>query len=465
MAARSKLTVESLTQFGAGRLAEILIDEAARNRRLKQALQMVLAAKTGSLELSHQVRKRLTTLARSDAFVSSKKARELSAELEQLKAATVETIGAKDPKLAVGLLWQFLELHASIFDHLDDSNGRLGTLFRAACQDLGPLLGQAKMQSSELAAMTLNWITNNGYYDGLVFALSDALGPEGRSALRVMLAERLREHLSTERQHAIQPGHFDYTRSGLSLALRDLADCENDTDAFIETYQGADLTNPAYATEIAQRLLRANRAEEALSYLDRGAPTDKNRHFKEVEWSDARIAVLDMLGRKDEAQALRLAVFERHLSAPHLKAYLERLADFERAEAESVALDRVERYGNVHAALNFLINWPALVRVAHLVESRIGEIDGDRRELLDPAASALQDGFPLASVLLRRRLIDVILQKARSARYRDAVRYVREIESQQSEVTDFGRHESHAEYMACLKREHARKSGFWKLFP
>ena len=66
---------------------------------------------------------------------------------------------------------------------------------------------------------------------------------------------------------------------------------------------------------------------------------------------------------------------------------------------------------------------------------------------------------------LRRRLIDVILQKARSARYRDAVRYVREIESQQSEVTDFGRHESHAEYMACLKREHARKSGFWKLFP
>lgn len=465
MAARAKLTVESLTKLGAKRLAEILIDETGRNRQLKQAVHMALAAETGSSELAHQVRKRLATLARSEAFVHSEKARELRVELEQLKAAIVDTIGAGNPKLAAELLWQFLDLHASIFERLDDSSGRVGELFRAACPNLGVLLKRAKSKPAELAPLVLRRVTDNGYgiYDGLVFALSDALGREGRKELRALLEQRRREHMVSEKRAAVRPGHFDYTLSGLLTALRDIADCENDADAFLETYEGFDLTNPAYATEIAQRLLRAGRAKEALGFLDRGAPSDRNRHFKEIEWSDARIAALDALGRKDEAQTLRLSLFERHLSARHLKAYLKQLKDFDDVEAESAALDRVERTSNVHAALAFLINWPALDRAARLVDTRIGEIDGDLYELLDPAASVLEGKHPLASVLLRRLLIDVTLQKAKSTRYRHAVRHVREIESQQSDIADYGRHESHADFMARLRREHPRKSGFWSL--
>ena len=74
MAARSKLTVERLTKLGAKRLAEILIEEAARNRQLKQAVNMALAAETGSSEIGNQVRKRLDQIGRSEAFVSSEKA-------------------------------------------------------------------------------------------------------------------------------------------------------------------------------------------------------------------------------------------------------------------------------------------------------------------------------------------------------------------------------------------------------
>ena len=73
----------------------------------------------------------------------------------------------------------------------------------------------------------------------------------------------------------------------------------------------------------------------------------------------------------------------------------------------------------------------------------------------------MEGKHPLASVLFRRRLIDFTLQKARSTRYRHAVRHVREIDSQQSDINDYGRHESHAEFMARLKREHPRKSAFW----
>src|SRR5215510_8206487 len=97
MAARSKLTVESLTQLRAKRLAEILIEEASRNRPLKQAVHMALAAESGPSQVSHQIRKRLAQLARSEAFVSSDKTRELVSELERLKLAIVDTIGATAP--------------------------------------------------------------------------------------------------------------------------------------------------------------------------------------------------------------------------------------------------------------------------------------------------------------------------------------------------------------------------------
>jgi len=464
MAARSKLTVESLTKLGAKRLAEILIEEAGRNRQLKQALHMALAAETGPSEAGHEVRKRLAQLARPETFVPSEKARELASELGRLKSTIIEIIGAGNAKLAAELLWQLLDLHASVFERLDDSSGRVGALFRSACQDLGPLLKRANSRPDELATMVLTRITKNDYgiYDEIVFALNDALGGKGRNELRKL--EKCRQaHLVSEKRAAVRPGHFDYKLSRLLLALRDIADCENDVDAFIDTYDGFDLTNPAYATEIAQRLLRAGRAEQALLYLDQGAPNDRNRHFKELEWADVRIGVLDALGRKDDAQALRFSLFERHLSAPHLKAYLKQFGDFEDVEAEDAALAQVERHGTVHAALAFLINWPALDRAARVVDARINEIDGDLYELLDPAASALEGKYPLAAVLLRRHLIDFTLRKARSTRYRHTVRHVREIESQQSDIKDYGRHESHAEFMARLKREHPRKPAFWSL--
>ena len=141
------------------------------------------------------------------------------------------------------------------------------------------------------------------------------------------------------------------------------------------------------------QLLWAGRAEEALSHLDRAQPSEQNRNFGQLNWTDARIAVLEALKRTDEAQALRLAFFQVYLSLSHLRAYLHQLPDFEDFEAEQRALDHVGGYANFHAALSFLVEWPAHERAAQLVLSRNKEIDGDRYELLDPAASQLKENI------------------------------------------------------------------------
>jgi hypothetical protein len=158
-----------------------------------------------------------------------------------------------------------------------------------------------------------------------------------------------------------------------------------------------------------------------------------------------------------------LAFFQNHLSSSHLREYLRRLPDFEDFEAEQRALDHVATHANVHLALAFLVGWPAHERAARLVRSRSKEIDGDRYELLDPAAGAIEGKYPLAAVLLRRALIDVTLRKARATRYKHAARHVREIDSLNSQIKDYESFETHEQFMARLREMHPRKTGFWPL--
>jgi hypothetical protein len=158
-----------------------------------------------------------------------------------------------------------------------------------------------------------------------------------------------------------------------------------------------------------------------------------------------------------------LAFFQVHLSLPHLREYLRRLPDFEDFEAEQRALDHVVGHANVHAALSFLVEWPAHERAAQLVLSRNKEIDGDRYELLDPAASLIEGKYPLAAVLLRRALIEVTLRKGRATRYKHAARHVREIDSLNSQIRDYENFETHDQFIERLRKTHPRKAGFWPL--
>jgi hypothetical protein len=465
MVTNRKLTIETLTKLGADKLAELLIAEAAGNRRLKQTLNLATSTKDGPEALGAILCGRLVTLAKSHSMLSYDRGRELIAELDELRTTVVETIGAKDSELAFELLWKFLDLHPSILERVDDSSGRVGSVFRIACDDLGLLAQRAGIEPDALAATVFEKVTNNSYgiYDGLIVSLAAALAQKGRAALRGLLLQRRQQHLTEDKRAEIAAGRYDFTLSCLSLALRDIAECEGEADAFIETYQGRDLTNPRFASEIALQLLRSGRGQDALGYLDRAAPSAENRYYGQTEWTDARIAVLDALQRVDEAQKLRLAFFQARLSPSHLRAYLDQLPDFDDVEAEDRALDFVVGHTNVHAALAFLVWWPALERAARLVRLRISDIDGDRYELLDPAAGALEGKYPLAAVLLRRALIEVTLRKGRATRYKHAARHVREIDSLNALIKDYADFETHDQFMARLLRTHPRKTGFWSL--
>jgi len=387
-----------------------------RERCAKRRLRLELAGAESPREVAKQVRKRLGTIARLRSFVDWQNRRALVDDLETQRRAIVEQVGKADPVEALDLLWRFLALGNSIFERCDDSSGTVTGIFHHACEDLGEIAKAAKTDPTQLADRAFRALTENDYgqYDRLITVLAPALGRAGHDHLKgrmiALSHQPVRKPPEKERQvigwRSGGPIYADETAqrsraSTVRLALQEIADVQ----AMLMPSSGS-------TTNRRGRCRRSPRPSPS-DCLRRAAPKKRGRQSNrprldeaagmDFEWEGARIAVLDALGRGDEAQACRWLCFERSLSAPHLRAYLKRLPDFDDVEGEKRALDNAEGHESVLQALSFLVSWPALDRAASLVIRRAAELDGDHFEFLTPAADALAGTHPLAATLVLRR--------------------------------------------------------------
>jgi hypothetical protein len=479
MASKTTINAKNLEALGAERLAELLIEISTGDATARRRLRMELAAAQSPIDLAKEVRKRLITIARSRSFVDWTAIRSLATDLDTQRRAIIETVAQADPNEALDLMWRFMDLAKAIFDRCDDSNGIVGEVFRSACQEIGGLAQKANADPKILANLVFDALLANDYgqFGGLISAVAPALGPNGLDHLK-------RRMVDLSNKPAIRPDKKDRVKIGWStsgpifadeieersrvstvrLALRQIADAQGDVDAFIAQYDEATRKVPKIAAEIALRLVDAKRSTEALAIIDAAEQRRSGGwDWPDFDWEDARIAVLEALGRTEEAQRVRWDCFERSLSAPHLRAYLKNLPDFDDVEAEEKALDHAERYRSRLGALSFLISWPSLDRAARLVIAHAADLDGNQYEILAPAAQALAAKHPLAATLVLRSMIDFTLGKSRSSRYKHAVRHLLECSSLSAVVADFGAFESHQSYEARLRREHGRKPSFWNL--
>lgn len=480
VATKTTLNAKNLQALGAERLAELLMEVSSGNAVAKRRLKLELAGAQSPGELAKEVRKRLTTIARSRSFVDWQGVRALGGDLDVQRRAIVDNVAEADPKAALDLLWRFMDLATSVFKRCDDSNGIVIGIFHEACSEIGDLALNAKADPVTLADQAFNALigNNNGQFDELIRVLSPALGQAGLEHLKQRMidlsnrpvkkpAEKNRVKIGWSSSGPIYEDEMA-ERSRISrtrLALMDIADALGDVDGFIEQYDDTTRKIPKIAAEIAQRLLAAGRLDEAWQAIEATEHRRRNSSWgwPDFEWEDARIDVLDALGRTDEAQAARWDCFERSLSSGHLRAYLKRLPDFDDVEAERKALDDAQASRNFLQALSFLVSWPAIDRAAKLVLERSGELDGDHYEVLTPAADALAGKHPLAATIVLRAMIDFSLTNSRSSRYRHAARHLLDCSGLSLAIKDFGSFEPHDAYEARLRREHGRKSSFWAL--
>ena len=443
MASKRTLNANNLEALGAAALAQLLIEVSSGNAVIQRRLRLALAAADGAVGAAQEVRKRLAAIARATTFVDSRKRKALLADLQAQHQAICGPIAAADPALALQLLVRFLDLADGIFERSSDTTGTLLGVFERALADLGPVAQAAALSPEALAEQVLELIAANGYgqFDTLIPSVAPALGEPG-----LTLLQRWFE----------QHGGPD-----ASVALRQIAEARGDVDAYLALFDAGQLGRPAVAAEVAQHLLQAGRAEQALALLD-GAAANLTP-WQSLEWAEARIAALEQLGDRQQAQQQRWDLFCQSLSIPHLRAYLQRLDDFADVDAEERALQLAEQHPQPLLTLQFLVHWPALPQAARLVMNH-GQIwDGEAFEVLTPAAERLSSAHPLAATILLRALVLFALSSGRTRRYRHAAEHLRSCERLAAEIDDWQGLQSHATFVGSLRESFARCWSFWQL--
>jgi len=442
MAAKRTLNAQNLESLGVAALAELLIEVSAGNAVIQRRLRLALAAAGGAEEAAREVRKRLAAIARSTTYIDSAKRKALLADLEAQQQTISGPIATAEPALAVELQVRLLELAEGVLDRCSDSTGAVMGLFERAVPTLATLATAAATSSEALAEHAAELLQENGYgqCDELIPALVPLLGDAGLQELEQALLKR----------------------GALGRLTREqLAQGRGDLDAYLELFEPSQLTWPDTAAEVAGQLLRGGRAVQALAVLDGAAKA--TRIMEAVEWHATRIAVLEALGRSEEAQQHRWQVFCQTLSIPLLRDYLNRLDDFADVEAEERAFAVVEQHPLPLAALQFLVFWPALPRAARYVIAQREAWDGDAYEIYEPAAERLSADHPVAASVLLRAMVVFALVMGRSKRYRYAAEHLRQCERLDARIDDWQGLEPHITFEGRLREATALKWSFWQL--
>lgn len=469
------LNAANLERLGAARLAELLMAVSKGNAAAQRQLRLALAGGDGAGGTARAVTKRLVSIGQAKTWLDWQKIKPFLAELEVQRRAILDVVAPADPGEAFELLWRLVGCAEGVLARSDDGSGRLSDAFRAAVQDLGPLAQRAGLAPETLANRAFQALAGDGYgvWDELVPILAPQLGMAGlltiRDTVEAWQAKPVMAPPGGKRQvigwSSAGPIHADEVQSrhrkhAAALILQQVADALGDVDGFIAQFDAPARGMPAIAAAIARRLLGAGRLPEAWAAVE--GVDARRREGAPIEWEEARLEVLEALGRSEEAQAFRWERFSATLNATHLRAYLRRLPGFDDVEAEERALAHALAFEDVHRALEFLVAWPDLRRASELVLGRARALNGDLYELLSPAADALESRYPLAATLLRRAMISFTLGASRASRYKHAARHLRDCRDAASRVENFGSVPDHPVYERTLRTAHGRKTGFWE---
>ena len=450
--------LEKLVSLGPERLAQMLIERAAWEDGTAHAVEQALAESDPVKSVVNNIKKGLGLYTNSRLAGAWHKSSVISRELDHLRVLIVESVLPKSPDAAAGLLEKLIDRHVPVFNNVDDSNGYLGDVFRQAVRDWGTAwAGISNRKVKHLAGMISGKIISNDYgmYDSIIPAFSKALAESGLAELERLVRKALTHVPPTQPDENISSISENWLRRGpLCHSLEEIADLRGDPDGYIEAVSL--LGRPeVYAGDIAERLISAKRFEEALEWLARGG---RLTHHNSAE---LKAKCLVFLGRKGEARELLWQDFLQTLSDAAYVGALKLAPEEEAEELRQVAIEAAKKHSSSLTAISFLLRQGFKPDAAALVVDRWQELNGDHYYTLRPAAEMLEIEFPLSAVLLRRRLIDAILEKANSKYYGYAVSDLRQAERISRMVKDWQGNDDHEHFLQQLRTRHGKKSSFW----
>lgn len=439
---------------GTVRLADLVLRHAVRDDVLPDELRRALLADGTVDGMTAALAEAIAAIEADHRKFDGAESAGLAATLDRLRVAMAEDLFPRAPQAAVALFGRFLRLDGGVFERSDDSDGLIGDVFRQAIADCGrACLSWPDRDPGALAELVFDLFVDNdrSLRDEIVPAFREALGEDGLDALEGLIRHRL-GGLS---------GHRDgWLEAELIRALIEIADARGDLDGYIALHEQAG-TEGSAVKDICERLADAGRLEEALDRAERAAGEAGMPDWQRAALDRTRVGILTRLGRIDEAQALRRALFARILSPTILDDYLAALPAGMRAAALADAVAVARGHEDVHGALDLLIAHD-LDAAAALVRERTPDFNAQLYRVLRPAAERLSARHPLAAILLYRRLAEAVLDRAQAAAYDYVVKDLMMADRLSDAVEDWEGHPPSDAYRLRIAARHRRKHEFWE---
>ena len=462
MAAKTTLNAKNLEALGAPRLSELVLELAEGSAAAKRRARAELCLASGPNEAAKFISRRLAAIRGDKSDLDRDQDAILGKELEGYRRMISERIGVQFPEIGLELVLQLIDLAPFVNCRQNHWDGSADRVFKAAAQDLRDIAIEAKTDHKALADHALRIILDDSgqNFPLLAVTLGPALGKNG--------LERLKARLQT-----IKEGEAEkicrYTfrkylfKQQIAVGLRGIAFFQKDVGAFIRHFGKNDHAVPEIAADLAERLIEADRAKDALKLLDAIDQKLDTVDFARGARSEIKIRALDKLGRQMEAQDERLAIYREIFSARMLREYLKRLPDFEDIEAEERELDFAMNSDRPLSAFRLLLEWPDYDRAAKLALSPEIEDLAFLNEVPAHLLAEFELRHPLAATLIYRSAVAENLFLGGQRRMKLAAKLLLDCGRLAPFIKDFEDYDSHDEYLDDFIRSiRSNRSKMWR---
>jgi SWIM zinc finger len=241
-------------------LVELLLELAAEDPALQRRLSL-RAAVTGEPDVAEL--RRLVDGLRARGFLEYAASYSYARKATDVLAA-LETVAAAHPRIAGPLCRRALAHITKASEQADDSSGLIGDAAADAVAAYAAACRAAPPDQAELARWLIDFqLDGPGWPDIDITEFADALGPDGLAAYRAYLGELAAGSSGGGDRYDHRRFTIRHLREGYLKSI------EGDVDALVALYAD-DLPEPYQYPLIAETLIGADRAGEAVTWLERG---------------------------------------------------------------------------------------------------------------------------------------------------------------------------------------------------
>jgi hypothetical protein len=358
------------------------------------------------------------------------------------------------PDLAIKLANRIIDKEDKIAEHIDDSNGEMGSAFYDLFIMLDKAYAKSNCKPKEIASFIIETYKKSQYgLLELVTNFSRCLSEDVLSELEKMLVP-----INELKPMDVKNYKFDYDESFHKL----IADKRKDVDSYISVIKAKDgLDNASYLLNIAKRLIEAFREDEAIEYLNK---ITQDNFFCRRDQLLIEAYLLD--GNITEIKKIYYnQIFDR--SNINTDAYLKYIKYANADESQKVKED-IKGYIDAKPFSISTIETLYTLGEYNLLEDALVDFvkSGERLDMRSVSevrkiSTSIAKEKPLVAVLIRRLLVADCLDGKKSKYYDYAVSDLKK-SIEFGEFIEVGRDIEHpVDHFNSLIEKHKKKVSFW----